>query len=149
MQAELIQPFLTSSIQVIETIIQVRPSVGRLHLTEIASLSDCVWLKIHIWGQFEKEILFAFPDRMAMNIVSTMLGGYVVTELDDMCRSAVAELGNMISGNASTMLSHKGIAVDITPPLLMEDVSEARGKTAVSIPVEVERIGAFKIHILV
>ncbi len=148
MQAELINPFLTSSIQVIETIIQVKPTVGKLHLKQMQYTDKYVWLKIRIHGQLEKEIMFGFPDTMAMNIVSTMLGGYVVTEVDDMCRSAVAELGNMISGNASTMLYHSGIAVDITPPSLVEDSDLDWGKKAVSIPLSVETIGDFDINIL-
>jgi chemotaxis protein CheX len=148
LQAELINPFLTSSIQVIETIIQVKPTVGKLQLKQMQYTEKYVWLKIRIHGQMEKEIMFGFPDTMAMNIVSTMLGGYVVTELDDMCRSAVAELGNMISGNASTMLYHNGIAVDITPPSLVEDSALDWGKKAVSIPLSVERIGDFDINIL-
>ncbi|HZG57000.1 chemotaxis protein CheX [Paenibacillus sp.] len=149
MQAELINPFLTSSVQVIETIIQVKPTVGKLHMKEIQFADNYVWLKIRIHGQVEKEILFGFPDRMAMNMVSTMLGGYVVTEVDDMCRSAVAELGNMISGNASTMLYHNGITVDITPPKLVEDTTIDTGKKAVSIPLRVDRIGEFDINIIV
>ena len=148
MQAELINPFLTSSIQVIETIIQVKPTVGKLQMKQMQYTENYVWLKIRIHGQMEQEIMFGFPDTMAMNIVSTMLGGYVVTELDDMCRSAVAELGNMISGNASTMLYHNGIAVDITPPSLVGDSAVDWGKKAVSIPLSVERIGDFDINIL-
>ncbi|WP_309118331.1 chemotaxis protein CheX [Paenibacillus sp.] len=149
MQAELINPFLTSSIQVFETIIQVKPTVGKLQMKQMQYTDNYVWLKIRIHGQMEKEIMFGFPDTMAMNIVSAMLGGYTVTELDDMCRSAVAELGNMISGNASTMLYHNGIAVDITPPSLVGDGAIDWGKKAVSIPLSVERIGDFDINILV
>lgn len=149
MQVELINPFLTSSIQVIETIVQVKPTVGKLSLKKLEYTDQCVWLKIHIVGQMEKEILFGFPDEMAINMVSTMLGGYQVTALDDMCRSAVAELGNMISGNATTMLYHNGISVDITPPCLVDDEADEWGKQAVTIPLRVERIGAFDINIIV
>jgi chemotaxis protein CheX len=148
MQAELINPFLTSSIQVIETIIHVKPTVGKLHIKEMQYINNYVWLKIKIHGQLEKEIVFGFPDQMAMNMVSTMLGGYHVTELDDMCRSAVAELGNMISGNASTMLYHNGIAVDITPPSVVVGSALEWGKKAVSIPLQVEAIGEFDINII-
>lgn len=149
MQAELINPFLTSSIQVIETIIQVKPKVGELQIKQISFTQDCVWLKIRIHGQLERDILFGFPEKMAMNIVSTMLGEYAVSEIDDMCRSAVAELGNMISGNASTMLYDNGIIVEITPPSIVTNDSADWGKRAVNIPLEVERIGGFDINILV
>ena len=45
-----------------------------------------------------------------------MMMGMPVAELDSMATSAISELGNMIMGNAATILSTKGIAVDITPP---------------------------------
>jgi len=148
MQAELINPFLTSSIQVIETLANVRPTVGQLQLKRVQYAEHCVWLKINIHGQVERDIIFGFPERMAMNMVSAMLGGYTVTGLDDMCRSAVAELGNMICGNASTMMNHRGIHVDITPPQLMDDSDLEWGQRAVSIPLTVGAIGEFDIHII-
>ncbi|MCI3922285.1 chemotaxis protein CheX [Paenibacillus sp. TRM 82003] len=148
MQAELINPFLTSSIQVIETLIQVKPTVGKLQVTRMKYIDHYVWLKIQIVGQVQKEIMFGFPDRLAMNMVSMMMGGYQVTELDEMCKSAVAELGNMISGNASTMLYHNGITVDITPPSLVNDDASEWGKQAMSIPLTVETVGEFDIHIM-
>jgi len=149
LQAELINPFLTSSIQVIETIIQVRPKIGTLRIQQIHYSHDCVWLKIRIYGQVEKDILFGFPEIAAKNIVSMMLGGYAVHELDDMCRSAVAELGNMISGNASTLLYSNGISVEITPPSILTGDAFEWGKSAVTIPLEVERLGGFDINIIV
>ena len=148
MQAELINPFLTSSIQVIEMIAQVRPRIGELSIRQITFTRDRVWLKIRIFGQVEKDILFGFPEQVAINIVSMMLGGYAVSEIDDMCRSAVAELGNMISGNASTLLYSNGISVEITPPSILTMESFEWGKRAVTIPLEVDRLGAFEIHIL-
>lgn len=148
LQAELINPFLTSSIQVIETIIQVKPTVGKLQVTRIQYEENYVWLKIEIVGQVQKEILFGFPERMAINMVSMMMGGYQITELDEMCMSAVAELGNMISGNASTMLYHNGITVDITPPSVVGDGAEAWGKQAMSIPLSIDAVGDFDIHIM-
>ena len=45
-----------------------------------------------------------------------MMMGMPVTALDDMSASAINELGNMMMGNAATILSTKGIAMDITPP---------------------------------
>ncbi len=39
-----------------------------------------------------------------------------VTELNEISTSAISELGNMVMGNAATILSTKGIGIDITPP---------------------------------
>lgn len=45
--------------------------------------------------------------------------GIPVPQLNDMAKSAVSELSNMILGNAATLFSTKGITVDITPPNLI------------------------------
>lgn len=55
---------------------------------------------------------------MRLHVASKMMMGMPVTALDDMSASAINELGNMMMGNAATILSTKGIAMDITPPTL-------------------------------
>jgi chemotaxis protein CheX len=52
----------------------------------------------------------------AMNIASRMMGGMPVVELDEISKSAISELTNMILGNTATILYNKGIGVEITPP---------------------------------
>ena len=42
-----------------------------------------------------------------------------ITKLDELSLSALSELGNMILGNAATVLSTKGKIVDITPPSII------------------------------
>jgi chemotaxis protein CheX len=146
-QANLVNPFLSSSVHVIETLINIKPSVGQLSVQTINYLHNYVWFKIGIIGKLNKEILFGFPEAVAFKMVSGMMGGYPVTEFDEMCQSAVGELGNMISGNASTMLYQQGIEVDITPPNLVQQTGYAWGGKAFSIPLTIETIGEFNIYI--
>ena len=47
------------------------------------------------------------------------MGGMTVDTFDDMAKSAISELGNMIIGNTATILSTRGISVEITPPSLL------------------------------
>lgn len=146
MNVKYINPFLASSIHVIEATMQVKPSVGQVALQPVMSREDYLLLKIGILGQFQGDVVFSFPNQVALRIVSAMMGGYPVSELDDMCRSAIAELGNMISGNASTMLYNEGISVDITPPDIVIDRSSYQQKQAIAIPLELYDIGGFNIY---
>lgn len=147
MQAAYINPFLASSVMVLEQLINVKPTVGELKLLEIAMRDDYIWLKIGLIGQIKGDIIFGFPEEVALKIVSGMMGGFQVTEFDDMSRSAIGELGNMISGNASTMLYNDGIEIDITPPNLIEgDISS---KKAFTIPLSLPNIGGFHIYVVV
>jgi len=146
MNVKYINPFLASSIHVIEAMMQVKPSVGQVALQSVDSRSDSLLLKIGILGQFQGDVVFSFPHEVALRIVSIMMGGYPVSELDDMCCSAIAELGNMISGNATTMLSNEGIVVDITPPDIVADHSQYVQKKAIAIPLDLSDIGNFNIY---
>jgi len=148
MQATYINPFLSSSITVIETLIQVKPSIGQLSLKPIIELDSHVWLRIGILGQFQGDVIFAFPEQVAKDIVSAMMGGYPVTELDEMCKSAIAELGNMISGNASTMLYNEGIVIDITPPNILGVSQLPQEAKAITVPLQITNIGAFELHMI-
>ncbi|PZD96198.1 chemotaxis protein CheX [Paenibacillus sambharensis] len=147
MNAQYINPFLASSVHVIETMIQVKPSVGQVVLKPIQG-SELLMLRIGIIGQIKGDVVFCFPQEVAMKIVSSMMGGYPISELDDMCMSAIAELGNMISGNASTMLSNEGIAVDITPPDIVQADSTLHKKQALTVPLVLNNIGEFDIYMI-
>ena len=48
-----------------------------------------------------------------------MMMGMPVTEFDEMSKSAISEMSNMIMGNAATILYNRGINIDITPPSLL------------------------------
>jgi chemotaxis protein CheX len=146
MNVKYINPFLASSIHVIEAMMQVKPSVGQVALRAVENRGDSLLLKIGILGQFQGDVVFSFPQRVALRIVSVMMGGYPVSELDEMCCSAIAELGNMISGNASTMLYNEGIQVDITPPDIVSDHSRYVQKKAITIPLDLSDIGNFNIY---
>ncbi|MMZ67695.1 CheC-like family protein [compost metagenome] len=69
-----------------------------------------------------------------------------------MGQSAISELGNMISGNASTILSNQGFAVDITPPrVITMDVihAETGPRKALCIPLLMDGIGELDIQVMI
>ena len=63
--------------------------------------------------------------------------GVEVTSLDEMAWSALSELGNMITGNAATLLSQNGYDLDITPPSVIRgtDVEVSTRVPALVVPL--------------
>jgi chemotaxis protein CheX len=147
MQAKFVNPFLASSVMVLEQLIQIKPQVGKLKLEDVSMAADHIWLKIGLIGQMKGDIVFGFPNQVALKIVSGMMGGFEVTQFDEMTQSAIGELGNMISGNASTMLYNDGIHIDITPPNLISG-GEAGYSKAISVPLDLKEIGSFNIYVI-
>ncbi|WP_028608819.1 chemotaxis protein CheX [Paenibacillus harenae] len=149
MKASYINPFISSSIHIIETFVQTKPTVGDLKLINVELLDNHIWLEIGIVGEFEGNVMFGIPEQVALKIVAAMMGGYAVTEMDEMCQSAISELGNMISGNATTLLYNEGIQVDITPPSILKGCASDVPLKAVSVPLHIPDIGEFSIHMIV
>ena len=148
MKAEYINPFLESARMVIEQMVQIRPSTGQLALKDIKFVDHHVWIQIGLTGQMTGDIVFGFSETVALKIISAMMGGFVLTEIDDLGRSAISELGNMISGNASTMLYNQGVHVDITPPRVI-DMSHLESRRALTVPLIMDGIGEMEIQVLI
>lgn len=148
MKAEYINPFLESARMVIEQMIQIRPSTGQLTLKDIKFVDHYVWIQIGLTGQMNGDIVFGLSESVAMKMISAMMGGFVITEIDEMGKSAISELGNMISGNASTMLYNQGVHVDITPPRVV-DLSGIQARRALTVPLIMEGIGEMEIQVLI
>jgi len=150
MKAEVINPFLESARIVIEQVIQISPSTGILGIKEIELIDSHIWIQVGMTGQLTGNIIFGLAEQVALKMVSAMMGGYVITEMDEMGQSAISELGNMISGNASTILSNQGVSVDITPPKLMKSESMSfLPRRALSIPLLMDGIGELDIQVMI
>lgn len=119
MSADYINPFLMATTGIIKDVCQEELSIGKPYIKTNEFGEDSAIIMIGLTGQLKGQVLLAFNMQSALYVASKMMMGMPVTELDDMAKSAISELGNMIMGNAATMLSQKGILVDITPPTLV------------------------------
>lgn len=152
MKAEVINPFLESACSVIEQVVQVSPSTGNPGLKDVALIQDHIWIQIGMTGYFSGMVVFGLKETVALRIVSAMMGGFVVTEMDEMGQSAISELGNMISGNASMILSNQGYSVDITPPQVIKSSvggNDQAPRKALCIPLVMDGIGELDIQVMV
>lgn len=113
---EYINPFLMAASSIIKDICQIEMKIGKPYIKSTEFAEDSVVIMIGLTGEMRGQVMIALSCKKALEIASRMMMGMPVTDLDDMAISAISELGNMIMGNAATILSTKGIAVDITPP---------------------------------
>lgn len=151
MKAEYINPFLESAQTVIEQVVQIRPSTGAVSVKDIKFVEQYIWIHIGVNGQMNGNIIFGLKEDVALKMISAMMGGYVISELDEMGKSAISELGNMISGNASTIMYNQGMMVDITPPRIVE-MAQAAGfemSKAITVPLIIDSIGELDIQVIV
>lgn len=150
-KAEYINPIIDAAVNVLEMVIQVRPETGKLSLSPIKVASDHIHVQIGLMGQLEGSIVVGLLEPVAKKIVSQMMGGFEITVLDEIGKSAICELGNMIGGSACTNFSSEAIRVDISPPVVLEQGSAADSLTShpvLMIPLLLNTIGELDLYVV-
>lgn len=78
-----------------------------------------VMLNLGIVGDIKGNVVYCLDIEGAKKIASTMMMGFPVSELDDMAQSALSELSNMLTANASTNFAESGTNINISTPTLI------------------------------
>ncbi len=116
MKAEYINPFISATADVVKQMAQLDVKRGQIGLKKVLLPSYEVVIKIDVVGDLQGSVVYSMAEDVAKRIASSMMMGMPVNALDDLAKSAVNELANMITGNAASKLNTLGITVDITPP---------------------------------
>jgi len=118
MKVEYINPFVSATFRVIESVLGICPTKGELAMRPTVFTTQQCNVLMGVTGQVEGQVIYGMSLITADKIASMMLGQPVRT-FDQLAASAIGELGNMITGNASSLLSIQGYQCDITPPSIV------------------------------
>jgi chemotaxis protein CheX len=150
MRVEYINPFVEAAIHVLQEMTGEEFERGELALKNIPIITQGVVIVIGITGQIEGRVLYDMNKQTAMNIASFMMGGEEITAVDELTKSALNELGNIISGNAISMLNDMGFKFDITPPTLFSgdgmEITSPNMETLI-IPLISDKIGEVIVNV--
>jgi chemotaxis protein CheX len=114
-KAEFVNPFVISAVQVLQTETKSEVSKGGVTLEDSPLVSDEVTVLIGVVGRAQGLVLYGMSEATAKGLVSVMTGE-TITSFDGMAESAVAEIGNVITGLASGELERAGFPCKIAPP---------------------------------
>lgn len=131
MQVEFIQPFALAAMHVLEAELGAGVERGKLSVQHEEFTTQEVTVLIGITGQVEGSVLYGTKRETVNRMVSVMMGESH-EEFDDTSRSAIAELGNVISGQAAALFEQQGVNCSISPPNLI--VGEGTQLSSVGIP---------------
>ena len=115
MKAEHVNPFIISICKVMKDMCMLDLKIGKPVMTNGSYPSDTSIIKLGLIGTLTGEVVLNIEHNTALQIVSKMMMGPVDT-IDAIGQSAIAELGNMVAGNAATVFANSNIIIDITPP---------------------------------
>ncbi len=130
MNIEYINPFIEASQTVLQQVANIDAKLGKVFLRSSPYKGEAVVILVGITGKMRGQTIFTMSKETAFRIASAMMCGMAVEELNEISKSALSELTNMILGNAATLLYNKGIGIEITPPslLLGENLSISQSK---------------------
>lgn len=118
MKAEYINPFILSAREVLGIEINSPVSLGQMSLEDSKLMAKEVKVHLGITGGLEGVVFYGMSIDTACELTSIMLGEKI-EEMDATVQSAIAELGNVISGTASGLLEKAGFITDITTPTVV------------------------------
>jgi chemotaxis protein CheX len=119
MNIEYINPFIEASQTVLKQIANIDAKLGKVYLKTSPYKSEDVIIMVGLTGKIRGQAIFSMTKKLAMSIASSMMFGMPVTEFDEISKSAISELTNMILGNTATLLYNRGTSIEITPPSLL------------------------------
>jgi chemotaxis protein CheX len=118
-KVEYVNPFIESAVSVLQEIASLSSRRGTLTLKDANKPFRDVCAILGVIGNVQGQVVYGFDEKTAKGVVSKMMMGAEVSEFDDMARSALGELGNIITGKASVALEEAGFHIDISPPTLV------------------------------
>lgn len=120
MKAELVNSFIAASLQVMNNFVPSKFSVGKPHIRGMGYPAKDIVIMLGITGDIRGQAALSLDLELAKLVASNMMMGMPVEQIDDMAKSALSELGNMVMGNSATLLFNGGVKIDITPPSLLQ-----------------------------
>lgn len=118
MNVKFLNPFLEAAAEVLQAETGFSLQRGELSLEKAAYRTDDVTAILSLVGSVQGIVFYGMSNQTAISISAIMLGEKI-TEFNPLAQSAIAELGNVITGRASVKLSEAGYEATISPPTLL------------------------------
>jgi chemotaxis protein CheX len=117
-RVELVAPFIEAAAHVIHQTCGETVSKGRIFRLRSPQTTNDVSALVAITGSIMGIVTYSMSMNTARELASRMIGDQLA-ELDEMGQSAVAELANMITGQAGIRLEQSGFPSDMSPPVVL------------------------------
>ncbi|MCC6381148.1 MAG: chemotaxis protein CheX [Dehalococcoidia bacterium] len=115
---EFVAPFIEAAASVLFKECGETVAKGKLHRVRSPQTSNDVSVLIAITGSVAGLVVYSMPEATACALAAKMMGEPVVL-FDAIPQSAIAELANIVTGQAGIALEQAGFATDMSPPVLL------------------------------
>jgi chemotaxis protein CheX len=142
-------PFIKSTKNIFETMLQLSVEVGTPELKEPSAPSQDVSGIIAFSGDFDGSVILSFPETTAHRVVNLFTGMDLSGSPEDLS-DAVGELVNMIAGGAKAQFDGQKISISCPSVVLGRDhvVHGAKDVARVCIPCTCD-CGEFNVEVAI
>jgi chemotaxis protein CheX len=119
MNVKFLNPFMEAAYHVLQAEAQLKFSRGSLSLEKEPYHTDDLSVIISLVGHVMGKVLYSMNFVTALALASRMMDETLV-ELTPLAQSSIAELGNVITGRASVLLSSAGYEAIISTPTVLQ-----------------------------
>ncbi len=153
MNVEYINPFLNSTINVIQTMAFIKPNAGKPYINRNLQTDGVLTGTIGLVGIASTSIIgsviISFSEKAILEIVTNMLGekyDKITPDVED----AIGEITNMIVGGAKRMLAEKGYKFNLALPTVVKGTNiqlslKTRGPR-IAIPFQLDSGSTFTVE---
>ncbi|MFN8671528.1 MAG: chemotaxis protein CheX [Candidatus Sericytochromatia bacterium] len=106
-------------------------------MKEFSFFSADISIFLNISGKLRGSIFYSMSKDFALELSSIMIG-FPISEIDELSKSSLLELANMISGKAMTKLSDLGHYCETSIPVFMNKGDEIPFKNTLGVHFETE-----------
>ncbi len=118
MNVKFLNPFVGSAYDILSLEMKETIQRGDLRLDNGAYKTDDVTVIISLVGAVDGSVFYSMSKEVAVGLASILMGEKFEA-LDRLAQSGVAELGNVITGQASMKLAEAGYESNISTPSLI------------------------------
>ena len=149
MNVKLANPFIEAFLNVMPVLGCPMPRRTKVYLHDKEVSNEGVAVRVNFKKELIGSVVYNMTEDTAKFIASTMMMGMPVNEMDELARSAINELSNMLTANATTSLAALGYMADISTP----NMAIAKGQVMVigssqCLGVEMD-VGGHPVNILI
>ncbi|SIQ12368.1 chemotaxis protein CheX [Alkalispirochaeta americana] len=116
MKAEYANVFITSAVTVFQKELGIKMTRESLVRKEAPLPGLPVSIVIGITGSVRGQVVYSLDQSFAQDIAHVMMPNKLPSELRKLVNSAVGEIANMVTGQASIKLAGQDNIIHITPP---------------------------------
>ncbi|MGI6662228.1 MAG: chemotaxis protein CheX [Bacillota bacterium] len=133
LKAGLVNPFVESAYKFLQDEVRMEVTRGQLRLETSKATQGEINVALGVAGDAEGIVIYSMSEKVAKAIASALLDD-VVPVFNELAESSIAEMGNIITGQAAAGLEEHGYICKLTPPTIIA------GKGVMISTVDIQRL---------